>query len=113
LSGFKGDAGFARNDAAQKTFSKLRSAIAGIYAWRAEHAGTPEEKARMTKEADFAFRQAFALCPRSPETVFRQVSLLMSQHRVADARMVAQTLLDFDPKNGSARDLVGRLQETK
>ena len=33
----------------------------------------------MNDEADFAFRQAWALCPYSPETVFRYVDLLMSE----------------------------------
>ena len=34
FSGFKGDRAFVRDDQAQKSFSKLRNAIAGMYAWR-------------------------------------------------------------------------------
>ena len=34
FSGFKGDRKFIRDDQAQKAFSKLRSSIAGVYAWR-------------------------------------------------------------------------------
>ncbi len=33
-AGFKGDRKFVRDDDAQKAFSKLRSSIAGMYAWR-------------------------------------------------------------------------------
>src|SRR5208283_5669418 len=33
-SGFKGDQKFIRDDHAQQAFSKLRSSIAGLYAWR-------------------------------------------------------------------------------
>ena len=33
-SGFKGDLKFVRDEQAQKAFSKLRSSIAGVYAWR-------------------------------------------------------------------------------
>ena len=44
----------------------------------------------MIKEADFAFRQAFAFCPYSPEAVFRYVNLLLSLQRFDDALMVAR-----------------------
>src|SRR5439155_7971715 len=54
---------YVRNDAAQKWVSKLRSSIAAVYVWRAEHASSEPEKVRMTREADFAFRQAIAVCP--------------------------------------------------
>src|SRR5262245_28145933 len=67
LAGFPGDAGFTKNFEAQATFSKLRSSIAGVYAWRASHPADDDDKDRMTKAADLAYRQALALCPRSPE----------------------------------------------
>jgi hypothetical protein len=71
------------NDYAKRTFSKLRSSIGGLYAWRLG-AETPSEyrpksdtdRETLSKEADLAFRQAFALCPYSPEAVFRYVQLL-------------------------------------
>ena len=46
---------------------------------------------RMAREADFAFRQAWALCPDSIETVLRYVALLMEQKRFAEAILVAET----------------------
>ena len=91
FSGFKGDPQFVQNDYAQKMFSKLRSSIAGVYAWRVNHAANPAEKERMAREADFAFRQAWALCPYSPEAVFRYVNFLSSQNRTADALLIAET----------------------
>jgi hypothetical protein len=91
LGGFTGDPQFVQNEHACKMFSKLRSSIAGLYAWRAQHAANAGEKQRMNDAADFAFRQAFALCPYSPEAVFRYVNLLLSENRAADALLVAET----------------------
>jgi tetratricopeptide (TPR) repeat protein len=67
----------------------------------------------MIKEADFAFRQAFAFCPYSPEAVFRYVNLLLSMQRFDDALTVALTCLKLDPYNGQVIDLVNRLQAYK
>ena len=42
-TGFKGDPKFVRDDNAQKAFSKLRSAIGGLYFWRVSSSKTPAE----------------------------------------------------------------------
>ena len=110
---YKSDPGFVRNDYACKTFSKLRSSIGGVYAWRVTNATSAAEKKRMAKEADFAFRQAFALCPYSPEAVFRYSSLLVKQGRKKDARLVAETAQRLDPRHGGFAKLVGELQESQ
>ncbi|HTL16520.1 MAG TPA: DUF2723 domain-containing protein, partial [Patescibacteria group bacterium] len=75
FKGFTGDRKFIRDDQAQKSFSKLRSSIGGLYNWRVTTTspGSPERQ-RMIREADFAFRQSFALCPYSPEALFRYVT---------------------------------------
>ena len=109
LGAFRGDQAFARNDAAQKAFSKLRSAIGGVYAWRATHATESAEKKRMGSEADFAFRQALALCPYSPEAVFRYVQFLLSQNRQKDAVLVAETCHRLDPNNPQVAGLAEQL----
>ena len=92
FSGFHGDRHFVENTGGeQQIFSKLRNAIGGVYAWRAEHATDPAEKERMTREADFAFRQSLALWPCSPEScspVFRYMTLLKQEKRQADADLV-------------------------
>jgi tetratricopeptide (TPR) repeat protein len=99
--GFAGDRKFIRDDQAQKSFSKLRSSIGGVYKWRFDNARTAAEKERMLKEADFAFRQSFAFCPFSPEAVFRYTLLLVSPGvgRMEDAERIIDTALRFDRDN--------------
>lgn len=107
------DSRFVRDDDAQKAFSKLRSAIAGVYFWRINEAGRRgnlAEQQRMIKECDFAFRQAFAFCPFSPEAVFRYTNLLISMGRLDDAILIATTFQKLDPNNRSARDLIDQLK---
>ena len=69
-----------------------------------------DEKQRMTKEADFAFRQAFALCPTSPEALYRYVTLLLSSNRADEARLLAETSLKLDPKNAQVQSLLEQLK---
>ncbi len=113
FNGFKGDRRFIRDDDAQKAFSKLRSSVGGIYDWRVKHAKSPADQQRMLKEADFAYRQAFAFCPFSPEAVFRYVSLLVNVSRFDDALLVAATCLKLDPNNTQVEDLVRNLTAMK
>lgn len=116
LNGFKGDPLFIQSWSAQGLFSKLRSSIGGLYAWRAEHAADALEKERMNNEADFAFRQAFALCPFSPEVVFRYVNLLLSENRLPDALLIAGTAVKMPDIKGEdaerqLRSLVEQLKQ--
>ncbi len=120
LKGFTGDSRFIQNDYAKKIFSKLRSSIGGLYAWRLGPAAPPEyrpksnaESQALVQEADFAFRQAFALCPVSPEAVFRYVQLLLQLNRMDDALLLAQTCLKIDPDNGQVMGLVNGIQSYK
>ncbi len=111
FSGFTGDRHFIEDTdggtgGEQQIYSKLRTAIGGVYAWRADHATDPAEKERMTREADFAFRQAFALWPCSPEshsTARRYVALLEKENRSADARLIrdvgGRCFAKFNQKN--------------
>jgi hypothetical protein len=101
FSGFQGDRRFIENDYAHKWSSKLRSSIAGVYAWRVEHATDPADKERMARAADFAFRQAWALCPYSPESMYRYVNFLMSQKRIDDAILVAETTAKLPQSKGN------------
>ena len=113
LTNFKGDRKFVRDDQAQKAFSKLRSSIAGVYNWRIANPKSAVEQQRMLKEADFAFRQAFAFCPYSPEAVFRYAQLLINTGRYDDALLVASTCQKLDPYNGQVNVLVQSLIEAK
>jgi tetratricopeptide (TPR) repeat protein len=116
FEGFAGDRKFIRDDQAQKSFSKLRSSIGGVYNWRiAASKPASERRKQMIKEADFAFRQSFALCPYSPDVLFRYVNLLVSPEvqRFDDALLLAQASQKLDPYNSTLIDLVNRLQEWK
>jgi hypothetical protein len=101
FSGFAGDPQFVQSEYWCENFSKLRSAIGGLYEWRAQHATDAAEKKRMNDAADFAFRQAWALCPYSPETVVRYVALLTSQNRRADALLVVETAAKMPEMKGN------------
>ena len=119
-AGFTGDRKFVRDDDAQKAFSKLRSSIAGMYAWRLGRDCPPEyapknnaELQALQRETDFAFKQSFAFCPYSPEAVYRYVNFLLQLNRLEDALIIAQTCLKLDPYNGQVGDLIKQLQEFK
>jgi tetratricopeptide (TPR) repeat protein len=84
---------FLRDVVARKTFSKLRSAIAGLYAAR-----------RMFDESEYAFRQAIALYPLSPEANFRLADIHMQQFEFAEARAIIEAFLAQDTENTKVRD---------
>lgn len=127
---FKGDPRFLRDNDGQKAFSKLRSSIGGLYAYRMQKAMSDAQQAaagnnlaeqqrhmaeyqRALKEADFSFKQAYAFCPYSPEALFRYVQLLLGQSRVDDALLLATTSLKLDPFNGQIENLIFELQRMK
>jgi hypothetical protein len=102
LSGFAGDPRFVGDANSQQMFSKLRSTIAGVYAWRVgalKAVPTPggylappgAQRQRMSDAADLAFRQAFALCPHAPEAVYRYADFLVAQGRKEDAILLLET----------------------
>ncbi len=95
-SHFTGDREFVTNDYAMKAFSKLRSSQAGLYQWRLTNKPGVDQ-ARLRAAADYAFRQAFALCPTSPEAVYRYVNFLLSENRLDDAIQLAQTARKLAP----------------
>lgn len=111
LSGFKGDAKYVGNTNACSMFSKLRSSMAGVYAWRAAHDPDPDEKKRMAAAADFAFRQSYALWPASPEAVFRYVNLLLEQGRTPEALEIVQTSSKIQPVDLQVKALLRQVEE--
>jgi len=116
--GFTGNRAFIRDDDGQKAFSKLRSSQAGMYAWRADPRTCPPEyrqkspasQAALIRETDFAFKQAFAFCPYSPEAVFRYINFLLTQGRFEDAVIICETCQKLDPFNGQ---VAGTIQQLK
>jgi hypothetical protein len=131
-TGYKGDHAFVRDDDAQKAFSKLRSSQAGMYAWRCGLPGSapfcPAEyrqksaasQAALIRETDFAFKQAFAFCPYSPEAVFHYINFLLglaqieeagghldrAGHYLDDAILIGETCQKLDPYNDDVSRLV-------
>jgi len=111
LADFKGDTAFLKNDSAQKTFSKLRSSIAGLYVWHAEHDQSFEDKQRMRKAAELAFCQSIALCPYSPEAVSRYTRFLTSLNRADDALLIAKMSARIDPDDTEIQGVLKSLRK--
>ncbi|MCL1922020.1 MAG: DUF2723 domain-containing protein [Kiritimatiellaeota bacterium] len=91
---------FCRSKDAQKSFAKMRSAIAGLYLNRALYA-----------EAEYAFKQAVDLCPESPEGRFRLAELYMNQRRYEEARDLLAEYLKYDQYNQSAKGFYDQLDD--
>ena len=86
---------YRRDFAGQKSFSKLRAAIAGLY-----------QKQGRYREASQAFREAVLLYPASPEATFRYAQEILMPFRRWD---VALELMDYtdliDPNNRRTKGL--------
>jgi tetratricopeptide (TPR) repeat protein len=93
---------FHRDTDAQKTFSKLRSAIGGLYASR-----------QMAVEAEYAFKQALRLCPESPEGNFRLAQLYMELGRTDDALATLEALQQLDPLNDKITGAIDQIKGIK
>lgn len=92
---------FRHDVVARKTFSKLRSAIAGLYAARHKYA-----------EAEHAFRQAVDLYPLSPEANFRLADVYMQQRRFKEAAELISEFLKEDPDNDKVADFLTQIKQT-
>jgi len=87
-------------------FSKLRSTLAGMYLRRAEHSNDSYERGGMRNAADWAFRQAYAMCPYSPEALFRYATFLVDYNQPDDAFLLVKTSLRLDPDNRQLREFM-------
>jgi hypothetical protein len=112
-SHFTGDDAFVTNEFATQAFSKLRVSIAGLYGWRLLNKSKTDDPARLRAEADYAFRQAFALCPTNPEAVIRYANFLESEGRIGDAILLARTARKLAPDNVYFYNLLAQLQHTR
>ena len=65
----------------------------------------------MLNEADFAFRQAFVLCPGSPEAVFRYINLLADQKRLDEAILVVEVAVKLEAEAKSVTEPRAHIQE--
>jgi hypothetical protein len=108
LQGFTGDKDYVTSGppwrldppytSACLTYALARVSSAGIYERLAREATTELERRRLGMEADFAYRQAFALCPYSPEAVLRYLNFLGSLGRWEDALSVVKIGARLNPK---------------
>ncbi|MBP5791830.1 MAG: hypothetical protein J6W80_06225, partial [Kiritimatiellae bacterium] len=94
---------YRRDFAGQKSFSKLRAAIAGLYARQGRRA-----------DAAQAYREAVLLYPASPEAVFRYAQeMLMPYRKFAIVRELMDYTDAIDPNNKRTerlRELATRLE---
>ncbi len=96
------DPQFLHSDMARRTYSKLRSAIGGLYAYR-----------KMPGEAEATFKQAIELCPTNPEANFRLAQLDTELGRVDDAIGVLVQLQKFDPLSDKLAGAIEQLRKLK
>jgi thioredoxin-like negative regulator of GroEL len=106
------DPRFRRDDDAQRAFSKLRTAHAGVYAWRTVMA-PPELRQDLAAEAEFAFRHALELCPFNVEATFRFAEFLSRLERYDDAIKVVETYRKQDPHNQQINVVLGQINGLK
>ena len=75
----------------QKAFSKMRCDQARLFTWRESTTQDAELKKEYCKEADYAYRQAFALGPINPQVVLEFSGFLTRAKRFEEAKMVLNT----------------------
>lgn len=93
---------FLRDVVARKSFSKLRSAIAGLYSNRGK-----------LKEAEKAFQEAIALYPLSPEANFRiSYEVYLREGKFQEALEVMKEFKKLDPGSDKADGLISSISNT-
>ncbi len=90
---------FWRDNDARKTFSKLRSAIGGVYAYR-----------KLYDEAKYAYNQSRQLCPDSPEANFRYSQLLLEIGQPDVAISVLEDYRKLDPLNSKIEMAINQIR---
>jgi hypothetical protein len=114
LEGFKGDQDYVlatRGRNTQILYAHLRNGQRHVYEWRMTHAETAQEKDRMLRELDFAYRQAIALFPYDTEAVKQYVNLLRNQKRLDDARRMLKAGLQINRRSTRLQELAEELKE--
>ena len=94
---------YRRDFAGQKSFSKLRAAIAGLYSKQGRHA-----------DAAQAYREACLLYPASPEASFRYAQEILLPSRRWDAVLGLMDYTDYlDPNNKRTANLRGYVESLR
>ena len=101
-----GDPRFQGNGSARRAFAKLRTAHAGLYAWRATQGDQPE----LLSEAEHAFRQAVELGHASAEATFRYAELLVRLERYGEAIKLVESLGNLDKENRDVSKVLDQIR---
>jgi hypothetical protein len=108
-----GNPKFRHDIAARKSFSKLRSALAGLYSARALGFASQRNMpmaAAMFERSEIAFQQARTLYSLSPEANFRLAQeVLLRQNRLADVRDMINLFYKEDPLCIKAKQFLDQL----
>ena len=95
------DTGFLRDVVARKSFSKLRSAIGGVYVTRG-----------LFSQAEDAFREALKLYPSSPEANFRMAGdVYLRRQLFKQAKDTMLRFQELDPKNGRIQGFINQISD--
>jgi hypothetical protein len=111
LDDFKGDRAYLKEPDVQRITGKLRSATAGLYAWRAKEANSAPDRRRMLKEADLAFMQAYVLAPANSEIVWHFANYLVENLRKDDALQFIRAAAKFNPKDEHTTGLLRYVED--
>ena len=93
------DPRFRGNEMVRKTYSKMRSTISGVYAYR-----------KLYVDAEYACRQSIQLCPDSPEANFNTAQLLLETSQHAAAIDVLEAYQKLDPLNSKIGLAIQQIQ---
>ena len=104
---------FWRDDDAERAFSKLRTAHAGLYAWRVTMAPPEQRQPELANEAVFAFDQAIHLCPFNVEATFRYAEFLTRLERYDDALKLVDGYKKHDPYNSQVGVVLNQINNLK
>jgi hypothetical protein len=113
LDGFKGDPDYVLSDRKRSghfVYGHLRLGQAHVYEWRMNNATSADEKQRMLRELDLAYRQSIALSPLDVERMKRYVQLLIGQKRTADARRMLEASRVIHPASKRLQQLAEELK---
>ena len=110
LDDFKGERAYLTQTAVQASNGKLRTAIAGLYAWRAKQSASVPERQRVLKEAELAFKQAYALGPANPETVMRFTSFLIEENRREDVLRLVRAAAKLNPHDKNIANMLSAVE---
>ena len=100
------DPAFRRDFPAQKSFSKLRAAIAGLYADTRNKSRADGDFQKYNSLAAQAFREAVSLYPASPEATFRYIQEILGSANKWDVILDMVSYTDrVDPNNSRTKDI--------